>query len=82
MTIPSEHDHLIRLIAADDPLAAAATAAVQDGDLDALEQLLSKDPWLATARMGLATGLRPGGLWNEEPRPGSAMPLRSDYWTG
>jgi ankyrin repeat protein len=52
VTIPSEHDHLVRLIAADDPLAVAATTAVQAGDLDALERLLTKDPWLATARIG------------------------------
>jgi uncharacterized protein len=52
VTIPAEQDHPVHLIAADDPLAAAATQAVQAGDLDALERLLSKDPWLATARIG------------------------------
>jgi ankyrin repeat protein len=52
VTIPAEQDHPVRLIAADDPLAFAATEAVQAGDLDALERLLSKDPWLATARIG------------------------------
>jgi Ankyrin repeat len=52
VTIPSEHDHPIRLISADDPLAVAATEAVQAGDLERLERLLGKDPWLATARIG------------------------------
>jgi len=52
VTNPSEQDHPVRLVAADDPLAAAATAAVQAGDLDALERLLSEGPWLATARIG------------------------------
>jgi uncharacterized protein len=52
VTNPSKQDHPVRLVAADDPLAVAATAAVQAGDLDALERLLSKDPWLVTARIG------------------------------
>lgn len=40
------------LIPADDPLAVAATAAVQKGDLDTLNRLLSENPGLATARIG------------------------------
>jgi len=49
---PSEQDHLVYQVTADHPLALAATAAVQAGDLDALDRLLSEDPWLATARIG------------------------------
>jgi uncharacterized protein len=52
VTIPSDQDHPVRLVPADDPLAVAASAAVQAGDLDALERLLSNEPWLATARIG------------------------------
>jgi uncharacterized protein len=40
------------LIAADDPLAVAATAAVQAGDLDEVRRLLQEHPDLATARIG------------------------------
>jgi uncharacterized protein len=42
----------IPLVSADDPRAVAATAAVQAGDLPALERMLAADPWLATARIG------------------------------
>jgi ankyrin repeat protein len=52
VTSPFGQDHPVRLIAADDPLAVAATAVVQAGDLDALDRLLSNDPWLTTARIG------------------------------
>ncbi len=41
-----------RLIAADEPLALAATNAVQAGDLTELRRLLGEHPWLATARIG------------------------------
>lgn len=40
------------LIPADDPLAVAATDAVQQGDLKLLNRLLSENPGLATARIG------------------------------
>ena len=40
------------LIAADDPIATAATAAVKSGDLDALDRLLDAHPELASARIG------------------------------
>jgi len=40
------------LLAADDPVAIAATAAVQVGDLDTLSALLADHPELATARIG------------------------------
>jgi uncharacterized protein len=40
------------LIDGDDPLAKAATAAVQAGDLDSLDRLLAEHPELATARIG------------------------------
>jgi hypothetical protein len=39
-------------LAADDPLAVAATAAVQSGDLDELRDLLRAHPELVTARIG------------------------------
>jgi len=52
--MPNEsHDNgSSQLVPADDPRVIAATIAVQAGDLDALEQLLSADPWLATAHLG------------------------------
>jgi uncharacterized protein len=40
------------LLAADDPLAVAATAAVQAGDVDRLHDLLDANPHLAVARIG------------------------------
>ncbi len=40
------------LIPADDPLAVEATAAVQSGDLEALDRLLAAHPTLARARIG------------------------------
>jgi hypothetical protein len=40
------------LLAADDPLAVAATTAVQAGDLDTLTRLLDDNPELAAARIG------------------------------
>lgn len=40
------------LITADDPLALEATAAVQAGDFDALDRLLSTHPEVAKARIG------------------------------
>ena len=52
VTSESNEDRAVHLIAADDPRAVAAAEAVQAGDLDALEQLLNANPWLATARIG------------------------------
>ncbi len=52
MPIESGDNGSVRLLPADDPRAVAATDAVQAGDLDALERLLTADPWLATARVG------------------------------
>ncbi len=46
------------LVASDDPVAVAATEAVQTGDLRALDQLLAEHPWLATARLGDADCFR------------------------
>src|SRR5215208_3939356 len=40
------------MLAGDDPLAVAATTAVQTGDVDALDELLRDHPQLATARIG------------------------------
>jgi len=52
VTSESDEGYTVRLVPADDPRAVAATEAVQAGDLDALEGLLSADPWLAAARIG------------------------------
>jgi ankyrin repeat protein len=52
MSAPVDDDDLVRLVPADDPRAVAATAAVQAGDLGALERMLAADPWLTTARIG------------------------------
>jgi hypothetical protein len=52
MPIESDANGSVRLVPADDPRAVAATEAVQAGDLDELERLLTADPWLATARVG------------------------------
>ena len=52
MSLPVNDDHVVRLVAADDPRTVAATEAVQAGDLAALERMLAADPWLATARIG------------------------------
>lgn len=52
MSAPADHDDLVRLVPADDPRVVAATAAVQAGDLAALERMLAADTWLATARIG------------------------------
>ena len=41
-----------RLVPADDPVVVEATAAVQAGDLLALDRLLADHPWLATASFG------------------------------
>jgi ankyrin repeat protein len=41
-----------RFVAADDPVVLEATAAVQAGDLAALDRLLGAHPWLATASFG------------------------------
>jgi hypothetical protein len=48
----SDEEFTVRLVPADDPRALAATKAVQAGDLDAFERLLSVHPELATARIG------------------------------
>jgi len=53
-----DEEYTVRLVAADDPRAVAATQAVQAGDLDALERLLSADPWLSMARIGDWAGYR------------------------
>ena len=45
------------MLAADDPLAVAATQAVQTGDLEALGRLLAEHPDLATARIGDPDGM-------------------------
>lgn len=52
MLIESDDNGSVRLVAADDPRVVAATEAVQAGDLDALERVLTAYPWLATARVG------------------------------
>jgi hypothetical protein len=49
-TEPADGDAV--LVAGDDPLAMAATSAVQSGDLDQLQRLLSEHPDLAAARIG------------------------------
>jgi len=54
----SDEEYTVRLVAADDPRAVAATQAIQAGDLDALERLLSADPWLSTAGIGDWAGYR------------------------
>jgi hypothetical protein len=53
-TIPdaAPHDGGGDLVAADDPVAVAVTAAIQSGDLDTLRQVLDDSPALATARIG------------------------------
>jgi hypothetical protein len=43
---------MVLVLPADDPLAVAATAAVQTGDLEALGRLLADEPGLATAYIG------------------------------
>ena len=45
------------MLAADDPLAVAATHAVQTGDLEALGRILAEHPDLATARIGDPDGM-------------------------
>jgi ankyrin repeat protein len=52
MPIESDDNGFPRIVAADDPRAVAATEAVQAGDLDSLDRLLTADRWLATARIG------------------------------
>ena len=52
MTSEPDEEYAVRLLPADDPRAVAATEAVQAGDLEALEEVLSADPWLAAARIG------------------------------
>jgi uncharacterized protein len=42
-------------IPADDPIAAAATAAIHEGRVEDLQHLLSEQVWLATARLGADT---------------------------
>ena len=57
--MPIESDpNGVRLVSAEDPRVVAATTAVQAGDLDALEHLLTADPWLASARIGDADCFR------------------------
>ena len=48
----------VRIVAADDPVVLAATAAVQAGDVAALDSVLAEHPWLATARVGDASSHR------------------------
>lgn len=40
----------------EDPLAAAAIAAIHRGNVDDLKRLLAENPWLATARIGRLSG--------------------------
>ena len=58
--MPNEPDDKgsTRPVPTDDPRVIAATIAVQAGDLDALEHLLTADPWLASARIGDASCYR------------------------
>jgi len=42
----------VTTISTEDPVAVAATAAIQTGDVPMLERLLAEHPWLATARLG------------------------------
>ena len=42
----------MRTIGTDEPVAAAAVAAIHGGDVAALGRLLHENPWLATARLG------------------------------
>ena len=49
---PPPEDGRQDLVPADDPLAVAATTAIQSGDLDGLSQLLQDHPELVTARIG------------------------------
>src|SRR5690606_21044500 len=51
-------DGTVLVLAADDPLAVAATEAVQAGELDELRRLLDEHPGLATAYIGD----HPGGM--------------------
>ena len=52
VTTEPEMEPPLQIVADDDPRALEAAAAVQAGDLDALERLLAMHPWLATARFG------------------------------
>ena len=52
MATESDDSGCVRLVSADDPRAVAATEAIQAGDLDALDRLLSAHSWLAFARIG------------------------------
>jgi hypothetical protein len=52
VTSESDDSGSVHLVSSNDPRAVAATAAVQAGDLAALERLLAADPWLASARIG------------------------------
>jgi hypothetical protein len=52
MATESDDSGCVRLVSADEPRAVAATEAIQAGDLDALDHLLTADPWLAFARIG------------------------------
>jgi hypothetical protein len=52
ITVPSDADGGQSLISADDPVAAAATSAVQAGDHDVLRRLLGEHPELVVARIG------------------------------
>jgi uncharacterized protein len=42
----------VRTVGTDEPVAAAAVAAIHGGDVAALARLLDENPWLATARLG------------------------------
>jgi ankyrin repeat protein len=52
MATESDDSGRVRLVSADDARAVAATEAIQAGDLDALDRLLSAHSWLAFARIG------------------------------
>src|SRR5260370_24371110 len=47
----------------DEPLAVAAVEAIRNGDIEALQRLLSENPGLATARIGPRTLLHVAADW-------------------
>jgi hypothetical protein len=61
------------LLAGDDPLAVAATKAVQSGDLDHLRALLNEHPGLARADIGDRGPLGMSGRCSTLPRTGRVI---------